>query len=443
MNRREVLALSGALTAVALAGCAGDDGSPGGTESPAGTATGTPTETPPSGEPSVDDERLAELAAGNAAFALDLHAHLAAERGGNQFLSPYSISVALAMTFAGARGETREGMREALHYALGEEVHPAFADLQAALEARETATDPVEDEEVDAFQLAVANAVWGREDYPFAEDYLALLAEHYGAGLREADFAGDSDGERERINGWVADATEDRIEDLLPSGSITPSTVMILTNAIYFMAGWAHQFDPEDTEDGAFTTLDGTESTVPFMHQELRTNYASVAGAEAVELPYVGEDVSMVLVLPDEGAFESFERDLDADRLFGVFEELNDAKGTLALPKFEYETSVELKDALSALGMPDAFEPGADFDGMVEGEREGPWTDQVYHDAYVSVDEEGTEAAASTAVVMKESAPPQWGELRFDRPFLFCIRDRPTDAVLFLGRVVDAGAAQG
>ncbi|MFT4956943.1 MAG: serpin B [Halobacteriales archaeon] len=453
MNRREVLALSGALAAAVLAGCTGDEGtspqtsmSEQATGQPASaTRTATPdepTETPPSGDPNVDDERLADLAAGNAAFALDLHGLLADEEGGNQFFSPYSISVALAMTVAGARGETREEMREALHYMLGEEIHPAFADLQAALESRETTTDPVDDEPVEAFQIDVANAVWGKEEYPFAEDYLDLLSEHYGAGLRTADFAGAPDSERERINQWVADVTENRIEDLLPSGSITPSTVMVLTNAIYFMAGWAHQFDPEDTEDGTFTALDGTESTVPFMHQNIRTNYAEIPGAETLELPYVGEDVSMVLVLPEDGNYTAFESNLDADRLFGIFEALSDAKGTLALPKFEYETGVQLKDALSALGMPGAFDSSADFSGMVKGD-DGPWIDAVYHEAFVSVDEEGTEAAASTAVAMEESVPPEWGELRFDRPFLYCIRDRPTDAVLFLGRVVDAGDAQG
>ncbi|PSP81513.1 serpin family protein [Halobacteriales archaeon QS_1_68_20] len=443
MDRRDLLALSGALAAAALAGCTGGGDGPSDTDDPDGTPTdgGASTETPPSGDPAVDDERLAALASGNAEFALDLAQYLATEQGGNQFFSPYSISVALAMTYAGARGETATQMAETLHYTLGEEVHPAFADLRTALQARETTEDPVEGDEVDAFQLSVANALWGQEGYPFAEDYLSLVEKHYGAGLREADFAGDAEGERERINDWVAEQTEDRIEDLLPPGSLSPATVLVLTNAIYFMASWQFEFDPADTEDGTFTALDGTESTVPMMHQNLRTNYASVPGAEAVELPYVGEDVSMVLILPED--FEDFERSLDADRLFGIFEQLHDARGDLAMPKFEYETELRLSSVLSDLGMPVAFGSEADFSGMVEGEGSDLQIDDVYHEAFVSVDEQGTEAAASTAVVMLESAPPEWGELRFDRPFLFCVRDRPTDAVLFLGRVVDAGQAQG
>ena len=437
MNRRAILSLSGALAATALAGCTGNPQTPAD-----GTPTDTPTDESPSSTPTVDDERLAKLAADNAAFALDLHKQVVGTQGGNQFLSPYSISVALAMAVAGARGTTCEQMRETMHYTLGEEIHPAFADLRATLESRETTTDS-EGDAVDAFQLSVANAIWGQEGYPFAEDYLALLEQHYGSGLREADFDSQPDAERQRINEWVADATEDRITDLLPQGSIRPQTVLVLVNAIYFLAGWRRPFDPAKTEDGTFAALDGTQSTVPFMHQTIRTNYAELTNAQALELPYVGEEVSMVLLLPDEGKFEAFERDLTTDQLFGIFDEMSDAQGDLAFPKFEYRTKVELKKALSEMGMPDAFSGAADFTGMVEGTEADLFIDEVYHQAFVSVDEEGTEAAGATAAVVAEvSAPPSWNELRFDRPFLFCIRDRPTGAILFFGRVVDAGDAQ-
>ncbi|MGB9956272.1 serpin family protein [Haloferax prahovense] len=450
MNRREMLALSGALAASTIAGCTGDGQSAAETETETTTTatattdapTETPNDEPPTGEPSVDDEQLAALAAGNAEFALDLHRQVASEQGGNQFLSPYSISVALAMTYAGARGTTREQMEATLNYTLGEDVHPAFADLRAALEERETTRD-WDGGEADAFRLAVANALWGREGFAFSDAFLDRLESNYGAGLRRADFAGDPDGERARINEWVADQTEGRIEDLLPAGSVTPDTVLVLTNAIYFMAQWAHTFDPEDTEDGTFTALDGSESTVPLMRQELKANYADLPNAKAVELPYVGRDVSMVLLLPDEGEFESFEQSLTASRLFGVFEEMRERIGDVVLPRFEFETEVQLSEALSNLGMPAAFDSNADFGGMAEGDGANLAIDEVFHKSFVSVDEEGTEAAAATGVVVESSLPPSWGELRFDRPFLFCIRDRPTDAILFYGRVVDAGAAQG
>jgi serpin B len=439
-TRRRLLTASGALAAAALAGCAADvDPTATPTGTPADSPTPTATEDPPTGEPTAPTDRLAELAAGNAAFALDLHRYLADAEDGNLFLSPFSVSVALAMTYGGARWETEAQMRETLHYTLGEDVHPAFADLQSELDERESTEDPQSGEEVDAFQLDVANAVWGQEGLEFAQDYLDLVDEHYGGGLRRADFAGDPDGERERINSWVAERTEDRIEDLLPQSSISPQTVLVLTNAIYFLASWDQQFDPEDTQDGTFTSLDGTESSVPMMQQGLRTDYASVPGAEAIELPYVGKDVSMVLILPDEEAFESFERDLDAETLFGIFDQLGDASGHLAMPRFEFETGVQLSEVLSELGMPVAFSGGADFGGMFEDGGGGVFIDEVYHKSFVSVDEEGTEAAAATAVVMNASAPSRSFDLSFDRPFLFCIRDRPTDAVLFLGRVTDAG----
>lgn len=443
MNRRQLLAVSGALAAATLAGCTGGDGQTpkqnGGGVGVPDENEGTPTDQPAvDGNPQADSELLAELAAGNATFALDLHQRLA--DGGNQFFSPYSISVALAMTFAGARGDTREEMRDVLQYTLGEEVHAGFGDLQAALAARETTQDPGDEEEVDAFRLEAANALWGAEGVEFAEEYLATLDDSYGAGLKRAAFGDDPDGERERINDWVADVTEDRIDELLAPGSITPQTVLVLTNAIYFMASWSQEFDPENTEEGTFRALDGSESAVPFMHQELRAEYAALSNAQAVELPYVGQEVSMVLLVPDEGEFETFEANLDADRLFGIFRELGDTRGQLAMPKFEVETELQLGEALSEMGMETAFGGGANFDGMVEGTSDC-WIDEVFHDAVVTVDEEGTEAAAATAVPMDQSAPPEWGELRLDRPFLFCIRDRPTDAVLFLGRVADAGAA--
>lgn len=448
MDRRDLLVLSGALTVSALAGCLENDDDGPDTESPGNGENGTGdghsgTQSDggdPSGELDVDDERLAALAAGNAAFALELHNHLVAEDRSNLFLSPYSISMALAMTYAGSSGQTREQMEDVLQFTLEEDTHPAFADMNATLASRETTTDQLEDEEVDAFQLNVANALWGREGFPFATEFLELVEEYYGAGLHETDFVGDPDGERERINEWVADQTEDRIEDLLPPNSLRPQTVLVLTNAIYFMASWLHEFDPAETQEDTFTALDGSESTVPFMYQNVRTRYAEFDAGRAVELPYVGEETSMVLVLPDDGTFEEFETGLDADQLFDIFDALGDSRGDIWMPKFEFETEVQLSAVLAEMGMPAAFSGG--FDAMVDGDASGLFIDEIYHDSFIAVDEEGTEAAAATAVAMDESAPPDWGEIRFDRPFLFCIRDRPTDAVLFLGRVVDAEAAQ-
>lgn len=470
MTRRALLAATGLAAAIALAGCADDD-PPEATptaDQPPDENVETPPEPSdgslPEGEPSAPTARLRDLVAGNADFATSLHDRLVeADDADNVFFSPYSVSMALAMTYAGAAGEAEAAMREALRFSLGEETHPAFAALQDELDERETTAggpgggdggpdggdggngdtgDEEDDDAVDAFQLSVANALWGEAEFPFADEYLDTVDEHYGGGFNEADFAGDPDGERERINDWVEEATDERIEDLLPEGSITPQTVLVLTNAIYFMASWEQEFDPEETVDGTFTALDGTESTVPMMVQDLRTNYAELPGAQAIELPYVGGDVSMVLVVPDEGRFEEIETELSGETLFGVFEALGDASGDLRMPSFEYEFDAALSETLRELRMGAAFGPDADFSHMVTGGN-GPGVDEVFHEAFVSVDEEGTEAAAATAVTMVESAPPESFDLTIDRPFLFYIRDRPTDAVLFVGRVTDAGAAQG
>ena len=424
MDRRALLSATGALALASLTGCLAGDTNPIGNSDDISHS--------PNVNPEIPTEGLQALAYDNADFGLTLYRTLAAEDQNNLFLSPYSISVALAMTYAGARGTTAEEMADVLRFT-DDEVHEAFASLHHELEAREETEDG--DNAVDAFKLRIANALWGRKGESFSAEFLDHVADYYGGGLEEADFAADPDGERERINDWVAQQTEDRIEDLLPPGSIDPSTVLVLTNAIYFLASWESEFDPDDTHEGSFTTLAGEEETVSLMHQDIRTNYAKIGGAEAIELPYVGGEVSMVLVLPEDGTFESFDASFEVDVLFDLFSELSDHTGSLVLPKFEIETEFALSEVLKDLGMETPFASDADFSGMFENGN--AWIDDVYHDAFVTIDEEGTEAAAATAVTMMDSAPPDWGELRFDRPFLFCIRDRPTNSVLFLGRVVD------
>jgi serpin B len=332
-------------------------------------------------------------------------------------------------------------MRETLHYALGEDLHPAFADLQVTLEGGAEDGDEGRSSE---FQLSGANAVWGREGASFADSYRDVLRTYYGPGVREAAFETDPEGERRRTNDWVAEQTDGKIEELLPGEAVTPGTLLVLVNAIYFSGEWWWQFDPERTTDATFTALDGAESSVPMMHLDVpETPFASVEGARALELRYRGGGVSMVLILPDEGTFESYEASLDAERLFGTLDDLETGEGTVRLPRFEFETSLALSETLASLGMPAAFDGGsADFGGMVEGGDGSLSLDEAYHEAYVAVDETGTEAAAATGGAVIDSSDSVPFDLTFDRPFLFCIRDRRTDTVIFLGRVVDAGAAQ-
>ncbi|MDR5671822.1 serpin family protein [Halalkaliarchaeum sp. AArc-GB] len=480
MNRRRLLAVSAALAVGGIAGCVGDGpGDNGGSMTPAGPL------------PDVDDETLATTIRNANGFTFDLFdrlSHAADEDGApNLFASPLSVSTALAMTYAGARGVTREEMRAALRYDLGdadtagdagnddtdgndgdedagtdvpnEALHGAIAELLSRLNERGEAIDPEDlpsayDEEDDPvpFELSIVNAIWGQESYPFREEYLDLLETFYGAGLREVDYVSDADGAREDINEWVAGQTEDRIDELLPQGALDELTRLVLTNAIYFQANWAEPFEEQATEIGPFTTLEDESVEVPMMrHTEISVPYAqtdlSGGDVKSVELPYVGDDVSMLVVLPEEGAFESVAASFDGDDLAAILEDLDRREGRVELPRFEFESGFQLRPALEELGMVEAFDPDeADLTGMYDPDDpaaggENLFVDDVYHDSYVAVDEEGTEAAAATAVVVSaDSAPADPFEFVADRPFLFLIRDRPTDALLFYGRVADPTA---
>jgi len=253
------------------------------------------------------------------------------------------------------------------------------------------------------------------------------------------DFASALEESRVTINNWVSEQTEGRIEDLIPQGALDPLTVLVLTNAIYFNAAWAEPFEEKLTEEGTFHLLDGGEVTVPMMRQTKSFGYAEGEGYQAVELPYDGWELSMVILLPQAGEFESFEGALDAGRVDGIVDDLVHRQVALTMPKFEFESGFSLKDALAALGMPDAFTGAADFSGMT-GERD-LFISEVLHKAFVSVDEAGTEAAAATAVVMtKMGMPEEPVEVSMDRPFIFLIRDVETGAILFVGRVIDPSA---
>jgi serpin B len=369
--------------------------------------------------PDVDTTDLDDLASGNSAFAFDLYRVLKKEGNDNLFYSPHSISLALAMTVAGARGETERQMADTLHFTLPQSrLHPAFNSLDLELAQRGEGADGKDGE---GFRLHIVNAIWGQEGYGFLSE-------------------GAPEESRVTINEWVGDQTENRIEDLIPPDAIDPLTRLVLTNAIYFNAAWAEPFESDLTEDGPFYQLDGSEVTVPMMRQTASFGYAKGEGVQAVELPYDGGELSMVILLPDAGEFDAFESALDAGRVDGIVEDLAHRQVALTMPRFEFESGFSLVDALTALGMSDAFTEAADFSGMT-GTRD-LFIGDVIHKAFVSVDEEGTEAAAATAVVVEvEAMPPEETvEVTVDRPFIFVIRDIETGAALFVGRVVDPGA---
>lgn len=382
-------------------------------------------------DPDVSDAALNELVQGNSGFAFDLYRTLR-EDGGNLFFSPYSISAALAMTYAGARGETEQEMAETLNFLPQAELHPAFnaLDLELAEHAQQT-----REEAGDAFQLDIANAVWGQQGHEFLAPFLDVLAERYGAGIRLLDFGSEPEEARRTINAWVSDQTEERITELFPKGIIDQMTRLVLANAIYFNAPWADPFPKEQTRDGTFHLLDGTEVRTPMMQLDEHLVHGEVDGVQAVRLPYIGDRFAAYVIMPQEGEFEAFESTLDAEKVEAVVDGISEGRVLLTMPKFELESSFSLSEVLKALGMPSAFNGRADFSGM-DGTR-GLFIQDVVHKAFVSVDEEGTEAAAATGVAIADSAPP---ELVVDWPFLFLIRHEPTDTILFIGRVVDPTA---
>ncbi len=381
--------------------------------------------------PDLNEGELEELVAGNTAFALDLYKAL---RGGDENLifSPFSISVALAMTYAGARNGTARQMAEVFHFTLPpDRLHPAANALDLELESR---GQGAAGHDGGGFQLNIVNAVWGQGGYGFLPDYLDVLAVNYGAGLRILDFKESPEESRLVINDWVSDQTADRIQDLLPPGAIDALTRLVLTNAVYFSAAWEEPFPEKQTQPGSFHLLDGGAVTVPLM--SLREDFGYYAGADcqAVELPYDGKELSMVILLPPAGKFQDFEDSLDGNRLDEIVSNIQPSDINLTMPKFSFRTSAALNHTLAAMGMKDAFIPfTADFSG-IDGTRD-LYITSILHKAFIAVDEYGTEAAAATAVVIGITSVPE--NVRIDRPFIFLIRDIQTGAVLFLGRVMN------
>jgi len=393
-------------------------------------------EKPRLASPEVSQTDVTTLVSGNSVFAFDLYQVLR-EDDGNIFYSPYSISLALAMTYAGARGETAQQMADTLQFVLSQDrLHPAFNGLDLELGERGEGARGKDEE---GFRLNIVNAIWGQKDYQFLSTFLDLLAENYGAGLRTLDFANAPEESRLTINNWVSDQTEGRIEDLIPQGVIDILTRLVLTNAIYFNAAWQYPFSEDMTRDGPFYLLDGKEVTVPMMSQTESLGYAEGDGYQAVELPYDGGELSMIILLPQAGQFETFEEALDVKQANAITNAVEQRQVTLTMPKFEFESAFKLKPALAAMGMPIAFSEGADFSGMTGGHD--LFISDVVHKAFVSVDEAGTEAAAATAVIMKLTAlPPAPVEVNVNRPFIFLIRDIETETILFVGRIVNPGA---
>lgn len=374
----------------------------------------------------MDDEILVK---DNAAFAVDLY-HQLGTSGGNIFFSPYSISTALAMTYAGARGDTETQMAEALRFSLPHrKLHPAFREIAAALDAIEKKGN---------VQLNVANSLWPQQGYPFLEAYLSLLKTSYGASVTALDYAGSSEAARKTINQWVEDKTRNKIQDLIQPGILSAMTRLVLVNAIYFKGKWDRQFAEQLTREAAFYTSPGQSVQVPMMTQKHKFGYARSGGLQILELPYAGGELSMLILLPDAiDGLRQIEDGLALSEINRWKALLHKQEVIVFLPRFKATSLFRLDQTLQSMGMVDAFGARANFQGM-DG-RPGLSISAVLHKAYVEVNEEGTEAAAATAVILKRtsapSAPPT--VFRADHPFLFFIQENRTGAILFMGRLND------
>jgi serpin B len=372
----------------------------------------------------------AAVVEGNNAFAVDLYGQLR-KRSGNLFFSPESISTALAMTYAGARGDTASQLATTLHFTLPpERLHPAIGGLLSDLNAVH-----------DGYQLRVANALWAQQGYTFLDSFLKVTKTDYGAGFNQVDFKGETEAARLTINQWVEQKTENKIKDLIQPGVLDSMTKLVLTNAIYFKGDWQTQFDKAKTKDEDFHVSQGQTVKTPLMHREGEFNYFNGGTFQVLEIPYKSTELSMIIFLPnDMSGLPALEQALTASNTQKWLHQLGPvSKVVVTMPRFKLTQQFELESTLSAMGMPLAFEKGADFSGMT-GNREF-FISAAIHKAYVDVNEEGTEAAAATAVVIRPSAvrlhPQPPPVFRADHPFVFLIRDNRSGSILFMGRVIN------
>jgi serpin B len=384
--------------------------------------------------PSVERDAVVES---NTAFAVDLYSPLAKKGGGNIFFSPYSVSTALAMTWAGARGKTAEEMSKVLHFGKdAEAVHKGFSLLRQDLAGESGAP----------FELAIADRLFAQAGFKFLDPFLALAKDRYAAPVEQLDFKASAEPSRLHINQWVEQQTHDRIKELLKPKIIDEHTRLVLVNAIYFKGGWEAAFDKSATAPAPFTA-NGKAFDVPMMSQEAQAGYSETDDLQALVLPYksgTGAKLAMLVLLPSQAlGLAGLEGRLSAKMLGELLGGLPRGKVRVFLPKFKMESAFSLKESLAALGMKTAFDCGdpttADFSGM-DGKRD-LCISAVVHKAFVDVNEEGTEAAAATAVVVKKtravSKPRPVPVFRADRPFLFAIVDEQSRSVLFMGRVED------
>ncbi|MEM2585063.1 MAG: serpin family protein [Thermoproteota archaeon] len=387
---------------------------------------------PPTKPPKANDtgstlQGIQEVVKANNQFAFKLYFELVKTETGNVFYSPYSIFSALAMTYEGARGETADEMKTVFGFPESRILRPNFAAIYNRI--NEVSKD---------YELRTGNALWVQKDYPFLEDYLKAVEEYYGGKAAVLDFINEAEKSRQTINTFIEEQTNHKIKDLIPPGSLDEYTRLILTNAIYFKGDWKIAFDESLTMEEDFWVEPNRAVKVQMMHmhpnETIRFNYAYTEDVQIIELPYKGDNMSMIIMLPRD--LKSFEASLTLEKLNEYMAVMKEERlDEICLPKFKLDTKYFMRETLSNLGMPTAFSEAADFSGMTG--RRDLFISEVIHQAYVKVDEKGTEAAAATAVVMMLTAILETKVFRANRPFIFIIRERETGNILFMGRVVN------
>ena len=383
---------------------------------------------------------------GNNKFALELFARLQSTKG-NLFFSPYSISTALAMAHAGARNETESQMADVLHFpvTVNRRIDSASKSLPDKQQFASSFGNIIKDlnkrGQKGGYTLTVANALWGQKDYGFLEDFLELIQANYDGRLNEVDFITAAESARRTINAWVEKKTNKKIKNLISKGVLDSMTRLVLTNAIYFKGNWARQFKEDRTQDAPFTLADGQKIEVAMMNQKAEFGYMESDAFQALELPYVDEELSMVILLPKEfNALDEFEKTLTPEKLSQWLAKIFKREVVVFVPRFKMTSQFSLASVLKSMGMKDAFSSNADFSG-INGKRD-LFISAVIHKAFVEVNEEGTEAAAATGVVMTLTSmgPTRIPVFRADHPFLFLIRDNLSGSILFIGRVANPKA---
>jgi serpin B len=359
-------------------------------------------------------------------FALDLYSRYKS-KDENIFFSPYSISVALAMTYEGARGQTADEIQKVFHFSSDKDkMRSDFLNIYNELNKADK-----------PYNLSTANALWAQKDYPFMQDYFNTVEKYYDGKVTNLDFRSDTENSRKTINAWVENKTNDRIKDIIPQGALDSLTRMVLTNAIYFKANWSQQFDNQSTSDQEFKLSSGVNTTVKMMHETGDFNYGETNDLQILEIPYLGDDISMLLLLPKGNSLSKLENSLTSDNLANWKKDMKYSEVQLSLPKFKFETNYLMSNDLKEMGMPTAFSSNADFTGMSQTHE--LFISEVIHKTFVEVSESGTEAAAATAVIVSAGAAPgpkpQPIIFTADHPFIFLIQQKDTGNMLFMGRV--------